>query len=202
MKKTKLIALTLVVAIMMIGAGYAAWTDTLKMDMNVNTGHLDIHFVDIEDEVTFLEGSDLYMNASASYSQDSEGGQNDWDNALVTVNKAYPGAKFNIKLKMKNNSTMPVKLASLTSDPANYGQWHSVGLGSASLNIQYYDENNNLKTQVYMNPFEPAQWGNDQNTVPINGYMVMNLNFTGGETVDEDTTYALNFTPTFEQFNQ
>jgi len=202
MKKTKLIALTLVVAIMMVGAGYAAWTDTLKMDMNVNTGHLDVHYVDIADEVTFLEGSDLYMDTNTSYSQDLEGLQNDWDNALVTINKAYPGAKFNIKLKMKNNSTMPVKLASLTSDPANYAQWHSVGLGAASLNIEYYDGNNNLKTKVYMNPFEPAQWANDQNIVPVDGYMVMNLNFTGGEYLNEDATYNLNFTPTFEQFNQ
>lgn len=202
MKKTKLIALTMVVAMMMMGAGYAAWTDTLEMDMNINTGHLDVHFVDIEDEVTFVDGSDLYMNASTSYSQDDEGLQNDWDNALVTLNKAYPGAKFNIKLRMKNNSTMPVKLASLTSDPANYAQWHEVGLGSASLNIQYYDENNNLKTQVYMNPFDSKQWDDDDNTVPVNGYIVMNLGFTGGEKVDEETTYPLNFTPIFEQFNQ
>ncbi|MCG8500247.1 MAG: hypothetical protein MJB12_07540 [Firmicutes bacterium] len=46
MKKTRFLALTLVVAIMLIGAGYAQWTDQLVMANTVTTGEMNVEFVE------------------------------------------------------------------------------------------------------------------------------------------------------------
>ena len=44
MKRTKLLALILVVALMLVGAGYAAWTDVIVHNTTINTGEFDIIF--------------------------------------------------------------------------------------------------------------------------------------------------------------
>lgn len=44
MKKTKVIALVLVVSMMLMGAGYAYWSDTLTINNTVSTGELNVIF--------------------------------------------------------------------------------------------------------------------------------------------------------------
>ncbi|MCM1990232.1 hypothetical protein [Oceanirhabdus seepicola] len=49
MKKGKIIALALVGAITFMGAGYAAWQDSVTIESQVNTGSLDVRFCDNDD---------------------------------------------------------------------------------------------------------------------------------------------------------
>jgi len=44
MKKTKFIALVLIVSVMMMGAGYAWWNDSVRIDNTVTTGELKVEF--------------------------------------------------------------------------------------------------------------------------------------------------------------
>ena len=46
MRKPKFLALALVVAIMLMGAGYAQWTDVLTIENTVTTGDMNVEFVD------------------------------------------------------------------------------------------------------------------------------------------------------------
>lgn len=45
MKKTKFIALALVIVTTLMGVGYAQWRDTLKIESTVNSGNLNVEFV-------------------------------------------------------------------------------------------------------------------------------------------------------------
>jgi len=44
MKKTRFLVLVLVVSIMLIGAGYAYWNETLKINTYFKAGNLDVNF--------------------------------------------------------------------------------------------------------------------------------------------------------------
>jgi len=44
MKKSRFLVLALVLAVMLMGAGYAYWTDTLTINNTVSTGELNVRF--------------------------------------------------------------------------------------------------------------------------------------------------------------
>ncbi|MDF2884117.1 MAG: hypothetical protein K0R54_4683 [Clostridiaceae bacterium] len=194
MKKTKLIALTMVVAIMMIGAGYAAWTDTLNFEQEVNTGHLDVHFVDLNNEEVNL--IDPHMGALSDYSVEADNdGQNQWDNAKLTINNVYPGAKYNIQVLMKNNSTMPVKFASITSP---WGPWEDLGLSSSRLDIAILNANGDVVATQYIG----HAWDLPTEEIPVGGYVRYYVTFVTPDDIAEDSTLETNLSATFKQFNQ
>lgn len=65
MKKTRFLALTLVVALALMGAGYAAWMDVLKVDTTVKTGYLDVDFTGVKSETSseWVEVTHNYITA-------------------------------------------------------------------------------------------------------------------------------------------
>ncbi len=202
MKKTRFLALTLAIAVMLMGAGYAAWTDQLNITNNVSTGHLDVHFVDIEDELSLSP----YETGSVTYSQDNEGGQNDWDTAVTQINNVYPGGKFTIKYRMYNNSTMPVKLASL--DFGGWGEWVAAaggtvnageGISSGIGKLEWVNPDGTTVERT-VNPFDPSQYLDGQ--VEPGHYLDLYVNFAAGDSYAEDTTYTVEMTPIFKQFNK
>lgn len=112
MKKTKFLALTLVVAVMLMGAGYAWWSDTLVINSTVKTGIMDVNvqwanlhkppytngeITHDENSVTFT-ASDLYPTYYKS---------ND--------NTTYGRLHFSVK----NEGTVPVMLDSIEFDRIN-----------------------------------------------------------------------------------
>jgi predicted ribosomally synthesized peptide with SipW-like signal peptide len=78
MKKIGLIALTLVIALGALGVGYAAWTDTVTITGNVNTGTVDL-------VVTRLCGTEVYKDltnetmAYVHWASDPLGPKEYWD---------------------------------------------------------------------------------------------------------------------------
>lgn len=203
MKKTRFLVLALVVSVMLLGAGYAAWTDTLHITDTINTGHLDVHFVDLpgESELTLSE----YESGYVRYSRDSEGGQNDWDTATAVINNVYPGGKFSIRYRMQNNSTMPVEIASL-----DFGKWSDwvdaaggtvggpEGISSGIGKLEFIDKDGKtvLKT---VNPFSIGQMVEGE--IPVGGYIELYVNFSAID-YEEDDTITVTMTPTFKQFNK
>ena len=84
MKKTKSLALVLVVAIMMMGAGYAYWTEDLTINTTVDTGILDVTFeepANIDDENVDQPNADVSP---------------DGHTMSVTFNDIYPGVSNTI----------------------------------------------------------------------------------------------------------
>ena len=96
MKRTKLLALTLVVAIMMMGAGYAYWSEVLTIGATVDTGELDVIFVDPtnnDNESYYQPNSDAHPEEDAHFMN-------------VTFNDVYPGAKTDLIFNMENIGTI------------------------------------------------------------------------------------------------
>ncbi len=198
MRKTKLIALTMVVAIMMVGAGYAAWTDQLNINTTVNTGKLDLYFVD---DAKFVLSRDV--TGQVYYEQDKSG-DNDWDIANVTLSNLYPGAKATVTLKIQNNSTIPVKMNKITDTRSQNWGANGVNFDQIGASLRFYDSNgvpgkfdNNT---TYANPWEPKHLANAE--LPVGGYATLSFTFTASDTIDENATFEFKPQAIFKQFNQ
>ncbi|MFZ5352002.1 MAG: hypothetical protein ACOZCL_04650 [Bacillota bacterium] len=111
MRKTKFLIMVLVVSIMLMGAGYAAWTDQLVINNTVSTGELDVQMLQegstvvVNDELTNRE-------AECVVNMDSEG---EYDLAEVTITNLYPGAVATVTIPVQNTGDIPVLLQSATN---------------------------------------------------------------------------------------
>jgi hypothetical protein len=113
MKKTKLIALTMVVAIMMMGAGYALWNDQVFLTTKVSTGNFDMQI----EKVTTRTGDNEKQNEQ----HDPMWHSYDWTNqvkaeklnaneAIVEFSDMYPGGMVQVDMTMYNRGSIPAKL--------------------------------------------------------------------------------------------
>lgn len=127
MKKTKLLAVVLVVSIILMGAGYAYWQQELNINATVDTGYMNVQFApssyiigdndgiiqlpkDIWNAVSNpidFDGSD-YMDVSVKGSSDNH-------KVEFTFSDIYPGAGGYVSFKIVNTGTVPAKLTSVTS---------------------------------------------------------------------------------------
>ena len=145
MKKTRFIALVLVVALALMGAGYAAWTDKLCVETKVKTGYLDVDFVKIDkyehSKCITTEQKILPMPGDG---EDYPNGSKDF--AEIKINNMFPGQKVKYKLSLKNEGTLgalleQIKLINCANNQIP-GQWMKVsysfddgGTGWHSLNL-------------------------------------------------------------------
>ncbi|WP_044339883.1 TasA family protein [Rossellomorea aquimaris] len=103
MKGTKFVASALVAGMMLTGAGYAYWTDSVAISNTVSTGELDVS----------LSGSDVsdvseYVTASVV---------NQADKAVsYRVENLYPGASFNLKTTIQNSGSIPAVVSGVSVD--------------------------------------------------------------------------------------
>ncbi len=205
MKKTKVLALVLAVSVMLMGAGYAAWTDQLNINTEVKTGHLDLAFVD-KGEANELSLAQ-FVTGQVDYAQDSDvvnNGESNWDVANVKLANLYPGAKATVKLTMVNNSTIPVEMRAIKDTrSANWGA-NGVNFNQIGATVRFFDKDNNpLKfdnTTTYANPWEPNHLKNTQ--LPVGGYATISFTFTASNTISEESTFEFHPYVVWQQFNQ
>jgi hypothetical protein len=101
MKKTRLLIAMLVCAVMLMGVGYAWWTDSVAIGSTVATGEMNVHFENTSGYPYVLASE--YVEASVEADECSK-------SITCEFNKLYPGAIGVIDAKIKNDSTIPVKL--------------------------------------------------------------------------------------------
>lgn len=113
MKKTKFLALVLVVAMMMVGAGYAIWSDQVLLNTTVNTGNFAMNIT----KLTTRTGDNQTQNEVHdwhSYDWTHAGAKSFTSNeAFVVFNELYPGGMVQVDMTMENKGTIPAKLASV-----------------------------------------------------------------------------------------
>lgn len=108
-KRTKMIALLMVLAFALTGVGYAAWTDTLYINGNVKTGSLDVDYVSgclFGATICPAIVADQYVTKSIEYIDDNT--------CKVTIGNLYPGAKVWFDVAQKNKGSIPVKFDKAT----------------------------------------------------------------------------------------
>ncbi|MDI9646540.1 MAG: TasA family protein [Archaeoglobales archaeon] len=102
MRKFGAMFVVLLVALGLVGATYAVWTDTVKVSGTVSTGTFDVKFTDVEcDEVDYA----------------TIGAYVDGDNAVVNIQNAYPGLEVSCTFTVENAGTVPAKAISLSYTP-------------------------------------------------------------------------------------
>ena len=102
MKKTRFLVLALAVAVMMMGAGYAWWSETLVVDTQVTTGELNVAF----DGVVTSADRDVGLPAATF---DTVLGA---ERANIKFLNMYPGANGKAEIYIKNTGTVAVKVDS------------------------------------------------------------------------------------------
>ena len=111
MKKTKFLALVLVVAIMMMGAGYAYWSDTLVVNHTVKTGEFNVEF--IQPKSAEIWNWKDYNYETGQYSDEisyyvkAELSDRTAKKVEFNIENLYPGASYGTVTKMQNKGTIP-----------------------------------------------------------------------------------------------
>lgn len=105
MKKTKFIALALIVAMALTGAGYAYWTETLTVKNTIKTGMLDFIFTDVAIKIFDENEGNAFVGESILLVNSDEKDNGDTSLSFELLNM-HPGAGANIKFNVLNNGTI------------------------------------------------------------------------------------------------
>ncbi len=113
--KKNLVLIVLIIALLGLAVGYAAFSDVLTISGTANVAS-NVTF-DVFFDATSAVAS--YQGCTASVQREADGNGDANDKLTVTVaNLQYPGAGAQIKAVVKNNSSVPVKITGLSS-PTN-----------------------------------------------------------------------------------
>lgn len=104
MKRTRVIALVLCAAIMMMGAGYAYWSDTLVINNTVTTGELEVVF----------QGSSVTTDATNVANISLPTASNNNKSIAILATNMYPGATYTLTTTIANTGTIPAVLKPIT----------------------------------------------------------------------------------------
>ena len=100
-----------VLALSVIGFGYAYWTETLKIEGSVATGELDVEFLSIDKSCSdYMTCTVDGIDTDLDY---------DIDKLVVTASGGYPSGWCNVTFVIHNCGSIPahVKTITITSDP-------------------------------------------------------------------------------------
>jgi hypothetical protein len=139
MKKTKFLALALVVALVLTGTAFAWWGEVLTFSQTVKTGELDVVFdsawtrggdntTNEEDYVAPLSGYPGWVGHEGQ--QWSEIDVNfvptkikaKGDKVIAEVGNMYPGSRAQFEFKVKNIGTIPAKFDFADTDIADVNE--------------------------------------------------------------------------------
>ncbi|MCT4607113.1 MAG: hypothetical protein N4A64_13620 [Marinisporobacter sp.] len=108
MKKSKFIAAVLIIAVMLMGAGYAAWNETITINNTAETGELKVGFK----KLVWQSGLQTYpkiiapdhVNANVVHGEKT---------TKVNISNMYPGGIVRFEAMIENFGTIPAKFASV-----------------------------------------------------------------------------------------
>ncbi|NYB74275.1 hypothetical protein HZF24_08970 [Sedimentibacter hydroxybenzoicus DSM 7310] len=129
MKKTKLIALIMVISIMMVGAGYAAWSEQIFVDTTIKTGNFNMEITKATVRTGERQDDNLshewhHFDWTKGNSKNDVTINQDGNSVEVELRNLYPGGVVQFDMTTTNNGTIPAKLK--------------------SVNVQYLDGNKSL----------------------------------------------------------
>ena len=103
MKQRRLILIVTIVALLVVGGAYAAWSSRTTISVNASAGEMDV------------EISSVTVGTVSEYVQfgkDSISVSEDKKSATVSIENLYPGAEANATIVITNIGTIPVMLSS------------------------------------------------------------------------------------------
>ncbi len=107
MKKSKIIASILILSIMLMGAGYAIWTDSAKITNTVNSGNMNVEFVSTSETCPLIHLPNIGNLEIGSDYVESSINLDEPKTITVTVDNLYPGTGVLYAAKFENKGTIP-----------------------------------------------------------------------------------------------
>jgi predicted ribosomally synthesized peptide with SipW-like signal peptide len=107
MKKSKLIIVVAIVALLVVGGAYAAWTSRTTISVNASSGEMDVAISSTA--VGKVSEYVVFGKNNITVSEDKKA-------ATVTIENLYPGAEANATIVITNTGTIPVKLSGATQE--------------------------------------------------------------------------------------
>jgi predicted ribosomally synthesized peptide with SipW-like signal peptide len=126
MKKMGFIILAVVLALGALGAGYAAWSQTLTINGSVSTGTYDVVFQNLGTSET---------DALAVGTVTADNLATDGHSFKVTIGNGYPGYVGVATFEVKNTGTVPAKISSITVNGVSATNYSAVVNGIAVGNV-------------------------------------------------------------------
>ena len=102
MRKTKLIIIVAIVALLAVGGAYASWTSRVTISANASAGEMDVEISSI---------SIGQVSEYVEFGTDSITISEDKKSATVSIQNLYPGAEANATILVTNIGTIPVQLS-------------------------------------------------------------------------------------------
>lgn len=102
MRKTRLIFIVAVIALLAVGGAYAAWTSRVTISANASAGEMDVEISSVA--VGAVSEYVAFETDAISISEDRK-------SATVTIRNLYPGAEANATIVVTNIGTIPVMLS-------------------------------------------------------------------------------------------
>ncbi len=114
MKKTRFVAVILLVALMAMGAGYAYWTQELNIRGTVETGGLKVEFVDL----LCLEDHGDYDNIVCPCIDDYINVELEMESNRLRAKfeNVYPGSGGFIRFRLANTGTVPATVKEIRAE--------------------------------------------------------------------------------------
>ncbi|WP_286724922.1 hypothetical protein [Pelotomaculum sp. PtaB.Bin117] len=119
MKNVKLLSLVMVVALVLMGAAYAAWSEDITINGNVQTGYLDTVFTAAASNdtgTTVDPGKTIDAGRTEVPTVIGADGVKDFE---VAVTNGYPGYNATVDYTIKNNGTIPVRVTEVVDKAGN-----------------------------------------------------------------------------------
>jgi predicted ribosomally synthesized peptide with SipW-like signal peptide len=107
MKKSKLIIVVAIVALLVVGGAYAAWTSRTTISVNASSGEMDVAIS--ATSVGKVSEYVVFAKNNITVSEDKKA-------ATVSIENLYPGAEANASITITNTGTIPVKLSGCTQE--------------------------------------------------------------------------------------
>ncbi len=199
MKKTRFLVLALAVAVMLMGAGYAWWSETVTITTDVTTGYLDVDLA----AVTPNTASSDYVGVTVTPVSSIEGNDNG-EVCNIDVTNLYPGAFGSGIVAVKNTGTMKVKLGkpivTFTDNNAAVRGYDYVGI---SYSPSLTDDSSPVSLSINPNNGE-CTFSGDVFLVPGETcYFTITASMPSNEQGDEfKSDLSFRFAPEFLQWNQ
>ncbi|NLO39451.1 MAG: hypothetical protein GX115_08290 [Ruminiclostridium sp.] len=201
MKKTRFIALVLAVAVMLIGAGYAWWSETVTLNTDVTTGVLDMDIVSFTSEQS---QNVTITNANGNIGLDAD----DTDSLDVNINNLYPGAFGKAVIGIQNNGTMEVKImaGSLVASAVTGGFENYYDRFQVSITPSFNDDALIDDPQIISTLYDAGYGYRTVDDITIQPeevlYVIINAELDENDTNLEGELFEITVNPTFEQFNR
>ena len=212
MKKTKLIVISIVIALLLVGAAYAAWTAQTNVTVNAGSGELNVDITDTS--VESVSNGVEFSSSSILISEDKK-------SATVSIGNMYPGSSVEFSTIISNTGTIPVELDRITHAALGVidrETGKSLGLDEdvfanfqAAYSVTVLDENgkkldslNGYTTEKQKDWVEDIYANNNLEAIPVGGSLVVDMKvYLEEEATDitENKLFRFSITPQFMQAN-